>query len=194
MLVIYSPANRLHAECVASFVTYLRSEYGIDVMYDGDISSTSHGDPYYWAEDAIRLASHVMYIVGPAENTNLYNNIYDKPITVHTNVDILLLSLLKAVRASRCQKDIMNVFFEHSNGPIPIETKHDKVFFLLKDWNKLIAYLSKNLLPKKQIMRTEKGKCFLEDLSRAKKLLNGRKDDVIVRCEKNNFVEKKVLL
>ncbi|XP_045773284.1 uncharacterized protein LOC123872795 [Maniola jurtina] len=193
VLVIYSPANRLHAECVASFVTYLRSEYGLDVMYDGDISLTSHGDPYYWAEDAIKLASHIMYIVGPAENANLYNNIYDKPINAHTNVDILLLSLLKAVRASRCQKDIMNVFFEHSNGSVPIETKHDKVFFLLKDWQKLIAHLSKNLLPKKQIMRTEKGKCFLEDLSRAKKLLNGRNDDVIVRCEKG-FVEKKVLL
>ncbi|CAH0715796.1 unnamed protein product, partial [Brenthis ino] len=193
VLVIYSPANRLHAECVSSFVTYLRSEYGFDVMYDDDISKTTHGDPYIWAGEALEFASHVIYVVGPAENSNLYNNIYDKPIIAHKDVDKLLLSLLKQTRVSRCPKEIMNVFFEYSNGPVPIETRHDKVFFLLKDWQKLIAHLSKNLLPKKQIMRTEKGRCFLDDLSRAKKVLNGRNDDVIVRCEKNIF-EKKVLL
>lgn len=193
VLVIYSPANRLHAECVSSFVTYLRSEYGFDVMYDDDISKTNHSDPYIWAAEALEFASHVIYVVGPAENTNLYNNIYDKPIIAHKDVDKLLLSLLKQTRVSRCPKDIMNVFFEYSNGPVPIETRHDKVFFLLKDWQKLIAHLSKNLLPKKQIMRTEKGRCFLDDLSRAKKFLNSRQDDVIVRCEKN-VLEKKVLL
>lgn len=169
--------NRLHAECVASFATYLRTEYGFDVLYDGDISATSHGDPYLWAEEAFRLASHVMYIVGPAED-NQYS-IYDKPIvTAHKNVDALLLSFVKATRASRTPKDILNVFFEHSNGQIPLETRHDKVFFLLKDWQKLISYLSKNLLPKRQIMRTEKGRCFLEDLTRAKKMLSAKPDIV----------------
>ncbi|XP_046965702.1 uncharacterized protein LOC124534079 [Vanessa cardui] len=192
ILVIYSPANRLHAECVASFVAYLRSEYGFDVMYDGDISKTSHSDPVIWADEAIELATHVIYIVGPAENTNLYNNIYDKPIIAHKDVDLILLNHLKGARVSSCLK-VINVFFEHSNGRVPNETKHDKPFFLLKDWQKLIAYLSKNLLPKKQIMRTERGRCFLEDLTRAKELLNGRNDDVIIRCEKN-LMEKKVLL
>ncbi|XP_072948971.1 uncharacterized protein [Epargyreus clarus] len=195
VLVIYSPANRLHAECVASFVTYLRFEYGLDVMYDGDISTTSHGDPYIWAEEAIRLSTHVVYVVGPAEETNLYNNIYDKPIiTAHKDVDILLLSLLKSTRVSRNPKDVMNVFFDHSNGQVPVETRHDKVYFLLKDWQKLISHLSRYLLPKKQIMRTEKGRSFLEDLTRAKKLLADKKDDVIVRCEKMGSIEKKVLL
>ncbi|XP_032517765.1 uncharacterized protein LOC116770413 [Danaus plexippus] len=193
VLVIYSPTNRLHADCVASFVAYLRSEYGFDVMYDGDISNTSHGDPFVWAEEAFRVSSHVIYVVGPAENTNLYNNIYDKPIIVHKDVDVLLLSLLRTTRTSKSPKQIMNVFFEHSNGTVPIETRHDKKFILLNDWQKLIAYLSKNVLPKKQIMRSEKGKDFLDDLSRARKLLNNRNDDVIVRCDKNN-TEKKVLL
>ncbi|CAG4940495.1 unnamed protein product [Parnassius apollo] len=194
VLVIYSPANRLHAECVASFVTYLRSEYGFEIMYDGDISNTSHADPFIWADEAFRLASHIIYIVGPAEETNLYNSIYDKPIiSAHRNVDILLLSMIKAHRTSRCHKDIINVFFEHSDGQIPLETRHDRVFFLLKDWQKLISYLSRNLLPKKQIMRTEKGKCFIEDLTRAKKLLSTKRDDVVIKCEKN-WNEKKVLL
>ncbi|XP_041978778.1 uncharacterized protein LOC121732854 isoform X2 [Aricia agestis] len=193
VLVVYSPANRLHAECVASFVTYLRSEYGFEVMYDGDISNTAHGDPFIWAQEAFNLASHVIYIVGPMENTNLYNNIYDKPILAHKDVDVMLLSLLKGNKVSKCPKDVMNVFFEHSNGPIPVETKHDKVFFLLKDWQKLIAYLSRNLLPKRQLMRTEKGKNLLDDLTRAKKLLSGRNDDVIVKCDMNS-IEKKVLL
>ncbi|KOB77171.1 Uncharacterized protein OBRU01_02521 [Operophtera brumata] len=181
VLVIYSPANRLHAECVASFVTYLRTEYGFDVMYDGDISSTSHGDPYIWAEEAFRLASHVMFLVGPSEVNNHFS-IYDKPIiTAHKNVDVLLLSFIKASRVSRSPKEVLNVFFEHSTGQVPIETRHDKVFFLLKDWQKLISFLSKNLLPKRQIMRTEKGRCFLEDLTRAKKMLSVNSDDVIVK-------------
>ncbi|XP_049873013.1 uncharacterized protein LOC126371723 [Pectinophora gossypiella] len=175
VLVIYSPVNRLHAECVTSFVTYLRSEYGFDVMFDGDISATSHGDPYIWAEEAFRLASHVMYIVGPTEEANIYNNIYDKPIiNAHRNVDKLLLTRLRSDRVAKNCKDVLNVFFEHSDGEVPIETKHAKVFFLLKDWQKLIAYLSKNLLPKQHIMRTEKGKNFLDDLAKAKKVLSER--------------------
>ncbi|KAG6449019.1 uncharacterized protein LOC115442813 [Manduca sexta] len=194
VLVIYSPTNRLHAECVASFVSYLHYEYGIDIMYDGDISNTSHGDPYIWAEEAFRIASHIMYIVGPAEETNLYNNIYDKPIiSPHRNVDVLLLSFVKANRVAKCPKDVLNVFFEYSNGQIPVETRHDKLFFLIKDWHKLIAYLSKNLLPKRQIMRTERGRSFLEDLTRAKKLLNVNADEVMVKCEKNAF-DRKILL
>lgn len=166
-------------------------------MYDRDISTTSHGDPYIWAEEAFRLASHIMYIVGPAEERNLYNNIYEKPIiSAHKDVDTLLLSFIKSNRVSRCPKEVLNVFFEHSNGKVPLETRHDKVFFLLKDWQKLISFLSKNLLPKRQIMRTEKGKCFLEDLTRAKKLLSGvtKLEDVIVRCEKINSTDKKILL
>ncbi|KAI8436535.1 hypothetical protein MSG28_010066 [Choristoneura fumiferana] len=173
VLVIYSPANRLHAECVTSFVNYLRAEFGFEIMYDGDISYTSDQDPYVWAVEAFKLATHVMYIVGPNEINNQYNNIYEKPIvSAHRNLDTLQLSLLKANRGTRNQKHIINVVFEHSNGPIPLETKHDKVFYLLKEWNKLIAYLSKNLLPKKQMVRTEKGRCLLEDLTKAKKLLN----------------------
>ncbi|RVE44703.1 hypothetical protein evm_010661 [Chilo suppressalis] len=158
VLVIYSPVSRLHAECVGSFISYLRSEYGFDVMHEGDITSTSHGDPYIWAEDALKLATHVLYIVGPGEESNLYKSIYEKPIVsgAHKDVDILLLSMLRAYRVSKHPKDISNVFFEHSNGAVPIETKHGKVFFLLKDWHKLISHLSKNMLPKKQIMRTEK--------------------------------------
>lgn len=178
VLVIYSPASRLHAECVASFVAYLKSEYGFDVMYDGDIATTTHGDPYIWAEEAIQLSTHVLYIVGPAEERNLYNNIYEKPIAAHKDVDILLLSMVKAFKTSRCPKDVSNVFFEHSTGPVPIETKHGKVFFLLKDWQKLISHLSKNLLPKKTIMRTEKGRCFLDELTKAKKMLGGKCDNV----------------
>ncbi|XP_047991506.1 uncharacterized protein LOC125230411 [Leguminivora glycinivorella] len=173
VLVIYSPANRLHAECVSSFVTYLRAEFGFEIMYDGDISSTSDQDPYIWAAEAFKIATHVMYIVGPADLTNQYNNIYEKPIlSAHKNVDTLQLSLLKANRGSQNQKSVINVIFEYSNGPIPIETKHGKTFYLLKEWNKLISYLSKNLLPKKQLVRTEKGRCLLEDLTKAKKLLN----------------------
>ncbi|XP_045536526.1 uncharacterized protein LOC106709208 [Papilio machaon] len=194
ILVVYSPVNRLHAECVASFITYLRCEYGFELMYEGDISSTSHADPFIWASESFRIATHIMYIVGPAEETNLYNNIYDKPIiTAHRDVDNIVLAMIKANRNVKSQKDIINIFFEHSNGQLPIETRHDKAFFLLKDWQKLISYLSQNMLPKKQIMRTEKGKCFIEDLSRAKKLLSIKQDDVVIRCEKN-WNEKKVLL
>ncbi|KPI98649.1 hypothetical protein RR46_04622 [Papilio xuthus] len=194
ILVVYSPVNRLHAECVASFITYLRSEYGFELMYEGDISSTSHADPFIWASESYRIATHIMYIVGPAEETNLYNNIYDKPIiTAHRDVDNIVLAMIKANRNGKSQKDIINIFFEHSSGQLPIETRHDKAFFLLKDWQKLISYLSQNMLPKKQIMRTEKGKCFIEDLSRAKKLLSIKQDDVVIRCEKN-WNEKKVLL
>lgn len=43
-------------------------------------------------------------------------------------------------------------------------------------------------------MRTEKGRCFMEDLTRAKKLLGSTKDDVIVQCEKMKSFEKKILL
>lgn len=191
VLVIYSPTNRLHGECVSSFVTYLRTEYGLEIMYDGDISSTSHNDPYIWAEEAFRLASHVMYICGPSHEIN--SNIYDKPIiTAHKDVDILLLSFVKASRTSKCPKDILNVCFEHSTGPLPIETRNDNVYFLLKDWQKLIAHLSKNLLPKRQIMRTDKGRSFLEDLSRAKKMLSVQQEK-IVRDEKI-ATENKILL
>ncbi|KAJ8721860.1 hypothetical protein PYW08_004262 [Mythimna loreyi] len=194
ILVAYSPANRLHAECVASFVTYLRSEYGFIVMFDGDISTTSHGDPYIWAEEAFRLATHVIYIVGPAEEANICNNIYDKPIiSAHKNVDTLILSFVKASRALKCSKDIINVLFEHSDGHIPVETRLAKTFTLLNDWQKLISYLSKDLLPKIHIQRSEKGRCFYEDLKRAKKLLGARNDEVIVQFENKNF-EKKILL
>lgn len=192
VLVIYSSANRLHGECVTSFVSYLRTEYGLDVMYDGDISATSHGDPYVWADEAFGLASHVMYIAGPAQETNF--NIYDKPIiTAHKDVDLLLLSFIRANRASKCPKDILNVCFEHSTGPLPVETRSDKVYFLLKDWQKLISHLSKNLLPKRQIMRTEKGRCFLEDLVRAKKMLSIQQEE-IVRCGLEKNTEKNILL
>ncbi|KAL4705943.1 hypothetical protein ACJJTC_017525 [Scirpophaga incertulas] len=183
VLVIYSPASRLHAECVASFVSYLRSEYGFEVMYDGDVSSTSHGDPYIWSEEALRLATHVLYMVGPTETTNLFNNIYEKPIGAHKDVDKLQLTMLKSYRVSRNQKDVSNVFFDHSNGPIPLETKHGHSFELLKDWQKLISHLSKNMLPKKQLMRTEKGRCFLDDLNKANKMLGSK-------CDK----EKKILV
>lgn len=195
ILVVYSSTNRLHAECVASLVTYLRSEYGFDIMYDGDICATSHGDPYIWAEEAFRMASHVMYIVGPAVETVNFN-IYDKPIvSALKDVDVLLLSFIKSSRASKYSKEIINVLFEHSNGNIPIETRPATATFkLLKDWQKLISYLSKDLIPKRHIMRTEKGRCFIEDLTRAEKLLGGRKDNVIVQCEKIKNFEKKTLL
>ncbi|XP_053609235.1 uncharacterized protein LOC128674592 [Plodia interpunctella] len=194
VLVIYPNGNRLHAECVASFVSYLRSEYGYDVMYDADINNTNHRDPFIWAQEAFSLASHIIYIVGPNEENNQYGNIYEKQIIpAHRNVDILLLSMVKALRSTRSSKHISNIKFEHSNGQMPIETKHCKTFYLLKDWNKMITYLSKDLIPAKQLSRTEKGKCFIDDLNRAKKLLNGNIDDVIVRCEKNSF-EKKILV
>lgn len=195
ILVVYSSVNRVHAECVASFVNYLRSEYGFDIMYDGDICATSHCDPYIWAEEAFRLASHVMYVVGPAiEEINI--NIYDKPIiSALKDVDTLLLSFLKASRASKYPKDIINVYFEHSNGNVPVETRPPLATFkLLRDWQKLISYLSKDLIPKRHIMRTEKGRCFLEDLTRAEKLLGAKKDELIVQCEKVKNFEKKILL
>nr|XP_034832254.1 uncharacterized protein LOC117989061 [Maniola hyperantus] len=164
VLVIYPPANSVHSECVASFVAYLRSEYGFDISYDGDIPATTHCDPYFWAEDVIKQATHIMYIVGPKDNENY-------PHSVLQNVDKLLLSFLKAIRAIQ-SKEVVNVFFEHSNGPVPNETRNDRVFYLLRDWQKLIAYLSRDLLPKKQIMRTDKGKCLIENLTRMKKSLN----------------------
>lgn len=173
VVVIYSPANRLHAECVSSLVGYLRAEFGFDVLFDGDVCAAAHQDPYVWAAETFQMATHVMYIVGPADLTNQYNNIYEKPIlSPHKNLDTLQLSLLKANRGSKNQKAVINVVFEYSNGPIPMETRHGKTFYLLKEWNKLISYLSKNLLPKKQLVRTEKGRCLLEDLTKAKKLLN----------------------
>ncbi|CAH2048369.1 unnamed protein product, partial [Iphiclides podalirius] len=194
VLVVYSPANRLHAECVASFVKYLRSECGLEIMYDGDISSTAHADPFIWASDSFEVATHVLYIVGPADEGNAYNSIYDKPIiTPHRHVDSLILAMVRASRPARCRKDVLNVLFEHSDGQIPAETRRDKCFHLLKDWQKLISHLSKNLLPKRQLMRTEKGKCLVEDLTRAKKLLTAKRDDVVIKCEKN-WNEKKVLL
>lgn len=195
MLVIYPNSNRLHAECVISFVTYLRSEYGFDIMYDGDIINTNHRDPFVWAQEAFTLASHVMYVVGPAEDYNVYNNIYEKQIIpAHKGVDLLLLDMVRTTRASRCSKHISNVYFEHSNGKVPIETKHCKAFYLLNDWQKMITYLSKDLIPKKLLLRTEKGKSFLDDLTRAKKLLNGNREDVIVGCDKMNSFDKKILV
>ncbi|CAB3261144.1 unnamed protein product [Arctia plantaginis] len=195
ILVVYSSANRLHAECVTSLINYLRSEYGFDIMFDGDICKTSHGDPYVWAEEAFRLATHVMYIVGPnVEEINF--NIYDKPIiNALKDVDALLLSFIKASRVSKYPKEIINVFFEHSNGRVPIETRTPSASFkLLKDWQKLISYLSKDLIPKRHIMRTERGRCFIENLTRAEKLLGANRDDVIVNCEKVKNFEKKILL
>lgn len=195
VLVIYPPGNRLHAECVVSFVSYLRSELGFDIMYDGDIINISHRDPFLWAKEAFDLASHIVYVVGPADESNFYNNIYEKQIIpAHKNVDILLLNMVKTNRGTRNHKSLSNIYFEHSNGQVPIEMKHCKSFFLLRDWKKLISYLSKNLIPEKQISRTEKGRYFLEDLSRAKKLLSGNREDVIVRCEKMNSFEKKILV
>lgn len=162
-------------------------------MYDGDISSTQHGDPYIWNQETFKCATHVMYIVGPAEDNNPFS-IYDKPIiSVHQNIEALQLHSLKTYRF---KKEVLNVLFEYSNGKLPIETCHDKVFFLLKDWQKLIMYLSKNMLPKQQMLRTEKGRCFLEDLKRAKKMLNSKTTDVVIKldnCKMNSF-EKKVLL
>ncbi|VVD02022.1 uncharacterized protein LOC126972792 [Leptidea sinapis] len=194
ILIVYPTANRLHAECVASLVSYLRAEYGFDISYDGDIKNTSHGDPYVWAEEAFQLATHLVYIVGPAENTNLYNNIYDKPIiTAHKDVDNVILSRLRQSRGKRVRKEVMNIFFEHSDGEIPIETKQDKHFFLIKDWQKFINHLSKNLPPKTQIMRTEKGKCFLEDLSRAKKLLSNCRGEHVVKFDKGCYEKKTVV-
>ncbi|XP_026735093.1 uncharacterized protein LOC113498993 [Trichoplusia ni] len=195
ILVAYSPTNRLHAECVSSFVAYLRSEYGFEVMFDGDISLTSHGDPYIWAEEAFRLASHVLYIVGPPVETNLYNNIYDKPIiSPLKDVDTLLLSFIKATRAQKSSKEIINIRFNHSSMQTPIETSFAPKFKLIEEWNSLISFLSKNLFPKRQIMRTEKGRCFLDDLARADELLGGKKDDLYVQCERNKNFEKKILL
>ncbi|KAM3962599.1 uncharacterized protein ACR2FA_003225 [Aphomia sociella] len=195
VLAIYPPGNRLHAECVGSFVAYLRYELGIDIMYDGDILNLSHRDPFLWAKETFELASHVMYIVGPADETNFHDNIYEKQIIpAHKNVDILLLNMVKTNRGTRNHKSLSNVYFEHSNGQVPIEMKHCKSFFLLKDWKKMISYLSKDMIPEKQITRTEKGKYFLDDLSRTKKLLSGNRDDVIVRCEKMNSFEKKILV
>ncbi|XP_013187914.1 uncharacterized protein LOC106132893 isoform X2 [Amyelois transitella] len=194
VLVIYPNGNRLHAECVASFVSYLRDEYAFDIMYDGDINNTKHRDPFIWAQEAFSLASHILYVVGPTEVNNQYGNIYEKQIIPpYRNVDVLLLSMVRALRATRCSKHVTNVRFEHSNGQLPIETKHSKTFCLLKDWNKMIAFLSKDLLPLKQLSRSEKGKNFIDDLNRAKKLLNGNKDDIVVGCEKNAF-EKKILV
>ncbi|KAG7308897.1 hypothetical protein JYU34_006167 [Plutella xylostella] len=197
ILVIYSSTNKLHAECVSSFVAYLRAEYGFDIMYDGDIASTSHADPFIWAQEAFNIASNIVYIVGPAEEANIYNNIYDQPIiSPHRDVDALLLSFLQMNRGSRNGKDVVNVFFEHSNGSIPIETKMEKKFVLLKDWQKMIAFLSKNMPPKHLMMKSDKGKCFLEDLKRAKKLLSVQQDDVVIKCDKlkTSPFEKKVLL
>ncbi|CAH0691678.1 unnamed protein product [Spodoptera exigua] len=191
ILVVYSPANRLHAECVMSFVTYLRSEYGFDIMYDGDISSTLK-DPYNWAQKAFELATHVLYVVGPAKEANSFKNIYDDTIiSPLQNVDVLLLSF---VRANRSTKEVINVMFDHSNGEVPEETKHAKTFVLLKDWQKLISYLSKDLLPKVHIMRSEKGKRFYEDLNRAKKLLGAKNDEVSLQYEKVKNFEKKILV
>ncbi|XP_039753569.1 uncharacterized protein LOC120628947 isoform X2 [Pararge aegeria] len=165
VLVIYSSANSVHAKCVVSLVDYLRSECGFDVLYDGDITKTSHSDPYFWAEDAIRQASDIIYIVGPTENE--FESSF--PTSALHDVDKLLLYFLKVVRPLQ-NKNVMNVFFEHSNGPVPDETKCDRNYHLLRDWQALIAYLSRNLLPKKQIMRTEIGKRLIEDLTRVKKL------------------------
>lgn len=175
ILVVYSSANRLHAECVSSLVNYLRTEYGFPIMYDGDICNTTHGDPYEWAEQAFRIATHIMYVVGPAvEEVNL--NIYDRPIiSPLKDVDTLLLSFTKAERASKFPKKIVNVFFEHSNGTVPIEvTAPNASFKLLRDWQKLICYLSKDLIPNRQILRTENGKCFMEHLNNTEKLLGAK--------------------
>lgn len=194
VLVVYPASSRLHAECVAALVQYLRAEYGLDVLYDGDVAGTPHGDPFLWAEEAFRTATHVLYAAGPPEHVHLYPNIYDKPIlSAHKDVDALLLSFLRASRASRRPKHVLNVRFEHSGAALPPETRADRTFVLLQDWHKLVAYLSKNLLPKRHIMRTERGRDLIEKLTRAKELLRVKSDEAIEKCEKNAF-EKKILL
>ncbi|XP_023936860.2 uncharacterized protein LOC112045042 [Bicyclus anynana] len=168
VLVIYPSQNTIHAECVKSFVEYLRSEYGFDILYDDDIQNTSHCDPYYWADEAIGEATHIMYIVGPKTDRRDISGNYTH--NAMYNVDKLLLSFLKAKRPLQ-NKNVINVYFEHSDGILPNETRNDRAFFLLNDWQKLIAYLSRDLLPKQQIMRTKRGKNFIEDLTRVNRLL-----------------------
>lgn len=197
ILAVYSPTNRLHAECVASFVSYLRAQYGFIVMYDMDIAETTHGDPFLWAEESYNNATHVLYIAGPSEKASIYNNIYDQPIiSPYRDVDTLQLNLIRASKGGKRPKDVVNVLFEHSDGTLPVETRNEKTYRLLKDWQKLIAYISMNLLPKQQIGCSEKGKCLIDDLNRASKLLsNGKRADVVVRCDKYKVpVDKKVLL
>lgn len=165
-------------------------------MYDVDVTDTPHGDPYLWAEEAFRVATHVLYIAAPSEKANIYNNIYEQPIiSPHRDLDTLFLNLIRANKGNRPPKNVVNVIFEHSDKGLPIETKYERKFYLLKDWPKLIAYLSMDLLPKQQIGLTEKGKGFVDDLSRANKLLSDRRDDVVIRCEKSKgSFDKKVLL
>lgn len=179
VLVVYSPANRLHTECITSFINYIRNEYGIDMMYDGDIANTTHGDPFLWADEAFRTASHVIYVVGPnAETNNVCSNIYDQPVNPHRNIDTLILSWIKGDRGTKNKKDVMNIFFDYSNGKVPVETKREKSYHLLKDWQKFIAYLSKNLFPVNQIKKCKRGETFLDDLDKAKKLLSGKQDNI----------------
>lgn len=149
------------------------------MMYDGDIANTTHGDPFLWADEAFRTASHIIYVVGPASETNnVCSNIYDKPINPHRNIDTLILSWIKADRGLKNKKDVMNVFFDYSNGTVPVETKREKSYHLLKDWQKFIAYLSKNLFPVNQIKKCKSGETFLDDLNKAKKLLSGKLDNI----------------
>lgn len=164
VLVIYPSANHIHAECVKSCVEYLRLECGIDITYDLDIPNTAHGDPFYWAEQAVREASIIMYMVGPKTTDQTPNSVYH-------STDKTLLSFLNRVSPIQ-PKDIINVVFEHSDGDVPVETKYYRTFYLIKDWQKLIAYLSRNMLPEKQIMRTQKGMLFIENLRLVKNTLS----------------------
>lgn len=175
MLVIYPSANRIHAECVKSCVEYLRSECGFDITYDLDIPYTEHGDPYDWAEQAIREASIIMYMVGPKITDPFPNSVYQ-------STDITLLLFLKAA-TSKQPKDIINVFFEHSDGALPVETRCYRRFYLIKDWQKLIAYLSRNMLPEKQIMRTQNGMRFIDNLTRVKNTLSDVKVDRVEKTD-----------
>ncbi|KAJ2948897.1 hypothetical protein O0L34_g5829 [Tuta absoluta] len=177
ILVVYPAANRLHAGCVASLVSFLRSEYGFDILFDGDVTSTSHADPRIWAEEALRMATHVMYVVGPAEHASS-GGIYDRSLH-NLTIDRWVLGQLLVDKMNKSRKEVLNVFFEHSNGIVPNETRRAKEFFLIRDWQKLISHLSMNLVPKQQISRSEKGKNFLEDLAKAKKLL-GERDNMLV--------------
>lgn len=173
ILVIYSPHNKLHKECVVSLINYLKLECGFQVMYDADIATTQHKDPYVWCQESFSQAVHIINVVSPAVEQN------NSPFTNIRNVDSLQLEMLKNTKY-RASKSVLNLVFPHCKN-IKSNVVAEKTFYLLKDWQKFISFISKNLLPHHQLSRSENGRTLLADFKSAKQFMNEacQLDDVV---------------
>ncbi|XP_067003177.2 uncharacterized protein [Anabrus simplex] len=140
VLVLYKHVRNSHVKALAAFANCLKEVTQAKVLLDElDIPKSDTKDPFLWYQDAFERAEYILVMASPSVPVVCEEGIYP-------NVETVGMRLLAGKFSDKnCYKKFFTVVFPYCKvSDIPREAVNFKRFMLMKDFSKLIWYITHN--------------------------------------------------